>query len=142
MPPKNPSTMVIPGDDDDAGVTGQQAAGVTGQQAAGVADVNQGLNNGQGSTPDPVQPQTKAVGLPATTRIILEENDNIPPTGQFFGFNGRNFMLRPGEVANVPQGIIDILDNAVQKQPMKDPTTLKVMGYRDKLRFPYRVVRT
>lgn len=73
--------------------------------------------------------------------IVLEENENIPPTGQFFSVNGRTFMLRPGEEASVPEAILHILDQAVQDVPQVDPITQQVVGYRKRLRFPYRVVR-
>lgn len=72
-------------------------------------------------------------------KIILEENDNIPPTGQFFGVQGRGYVLRPGEVADVPMSIIGILNTAVQSVPVLD-SGQRVTGYRDKLRFPYRVM--
>jgi len=80
------------------------------------------------------------VGLPKTVRIILEENDNIPPTGQFFGVNGRSYMLKPGMEADVPQGLIDVLDNAVTSTAIIDPDTRKVIGYRNAMRYPYRRV--
>ena len=73
-------------------------------------------------------------------KIMLEDTDKIPPTGQFFGVNGRTFMLRAGEEARVPQGIIDILDNAVEMHPIKDGLN-RVVGYRNRHRFPYRVIR-
>lgn len=73
-------------------------------------------------------------------RIILEENDSIPPTGQFFGANGRSYILRPGEEAEVPVEVINILDTAVMDTPIVDPTTKQVLGYRQRLRFPYRVL--
>lgn len=73
-------------------------------------------------------------------RIQLEENDNIPPTGQFFQHNGNPFMLRAGEEAEVPVELINILNDAVMDVPMVDPTTRQVLGYRKRLRFPYRVI--
>lgn len=77
--------------------------------------------------------------------IHLEENENIPPTGQFIqygaGNNLRSFMLRPGEDVAVPEAILHILDAAVQDVPQIDQTTKQVVGYRKKLRFPYRIVR-
>ena len=82
----------------------------------------------------------KAAAGEKRVRIILEENDEIPPTGQFFSLNGKAYILRPGEEADVPQGIIDILDNAVGSVPVLDSTTRQVIGYRDKLRFPYRIM--
>jgi hypothetical protein len=73
-------------------------------------------------------------------RIQLEESDEIPPTGQFFGLNGRSFILRPGEPADVPVGIINVLNDAIMSVPQVDPTTRQVIGYRNRLRFPYRLV--
>lgn len=75
-----------------------------------------------------------------TIRIQLEESDEIPPTGQFFGMNGRSFILRPGEPADVPAGLINVLNDAIMSVPQVDPTTRQVMGYRSRLRFPYRLV--
>ena len=73
-------------------------------------------------------------------KIMLEDTDKIPPTGQFFGINGKTFMLRAGEEARVPIGIIDILDNAVESHPVKDGSN-RVVGNRNRHRFPYRVIR-
>ena len=72
-------------------------------------------------------------------RIILEENDLIPPTGQFFGVNGRPYLLRPGEEADVPMEIISTLDDAIMETPITDHNG-NIEGYRKRLRFPYRVV--
>jgi len=74
-------------------------------------------------------------------RIVLEENENIPPTGQFFSINGRTFMLRPGDAADVPEALVNVLNDAVQDVPQIDQQTKQVIGYRKKLRFPYRVVQ-
>ncbi len=76
---------------------------------------------------------------PQRTRIVLEENDQIGPNGQFFGADGKGYMLRPGEEADVPQSIISILDTAVMSVPIVDGGQT-VIGYRDRLRFPYRVI--
>jgi len=74
-------------------------------------------------------------------KIILEENENIPPTGQFFGLNGTGYILRAGEVAEVPVGIIDILDNAIELSPVVDPMTKQPVSHRPRHRFSYRMVR-
>lgn len=74
-------------------------------------------------------------------RIYLEENDNIPPTGQFFSANGRTALLRPGEEADVPMWIVNVLNDAVEQIAQVDPVTRQVVGYRPRLRFPYRVIR-
>lgn len=72
-------------------------------------------------------------------RIVLEESDLIPPTGQFFGVQGKGYYLRAGEEASVPVSIIGILNTAVMSVPVMD-SGQRVIGYRDRLRFPYRVV--
>jgi hypothetical protein len=91
----------------------------------------------------PAETKVAPVGMPKSGywRIMLEDSDIIPPGGQFFGINGKGYKLRPGVEADVPAGIIDILDAAVGSSPVVDPDTLKVIGYRDRLRFPYRVIR-
>lgn len=80
------------------------------------------------------------IGMPETVRIAIEENDSIPPTGLFVGLNGRGYLIRPGEEVNVPPGVIEILDNAVMEAPIVDPSTKRVVGYRKRLRYPYRRV--
>jgi hypothetical protein len=72
-------------------------------------------------------------------KIILEENEHIPPTGQFFGVQGKGYILRSGEVADVPLSIVGILNTAIQSVPVKDSGD-RVVGYRDRLRFPYRII--
>jgi hypothetical protein len=73
-------------------------------------------------------------------RIVLEQNDNIPPTGQFFGLNGKGYMLKPGLEADVPPGIVSILNDAVMSVPNIDPNTKQVVSFQDRLRFPYRII--
>jgi hypothetical protein len=87
------------------------------------------------------QPQTKRLGkLPETIRISLEDNDKIPPTGQFIGINGKAYMLKAGQEVDVPIGIIEALDNAVESVPELNASN-QVVGWRSRLRFPYRVIR-
>lgn len=74
-------------------------------------------------------------------RIVLDENELIPPTGQFFGDNGVGYILRPGEEALVPPGIIEILENATTAVAVKDPTTLEVVGYRQKRMYPFTILQ-
>jgi hypothetical protein len=84
--------------------------------------------------------KAKPQGMPDTVKIVLEENDDIPPTGLFLGHNGKGFLIRPGEPVDVPRHILDILDNAVMSTPQTDPTTRQVIGHRDRMRYPYRIV--
>ena len=85
-------------------------------------------------------PLPSATKLPDRVRIVLEDSDKIPPTGQYFGLNGKGFILRAGEAADVPRGIVDILDNAVESAPIKDGSD-RIVGSRNRHRFPYRILR-
>ena len=91
-------------------------------------------------TPADKQAKTPPKGMPKTTKIILEENDNIPPTGLFLGINGRTFLIPTGVEVAVPQAVISVLDDAVVSFPTVDPQTRQIIGYRDRLRYPYRRV--
>ena len=70
--------------------------------------------------------------------IILEDNPEIPPTGQFLSVNGRAYVLRSGEKADVPEELLSVLNDAVMSVPVVVDD--KVVGYRDRMRFPYRVL--
>lgn len=71
--------------------------------------------------------------------IQLEDNDEIPPTGQFVGVNGRSYMLRAGEPVHVPEEVVYALEDAVMSVPIVDQNK-NVVGYRDRLRLPFRYV--
>jgi hypothetical protein len=88
----------------------------------------------------PVREQAKAVVKERRVRIVLEDNDQVPPTGQYFGINGVGYMLKSNMEALVPLGLIDVLNNAVVDRPVIDADTKQVVGWRKQLRFPYRVV--
>lgn len=89
-----------------------------------------------------IKPQTdfERISAEPRVRIILEENDQIPPTGQFVGVNGVGYLVMPGTPVDVPESVLDVLDNAIMSVPVKDANDA-VIGYRDRLRFPYRIVR-
>ena len=72
--------------------------------------------------------------------ISLEHGDEVPPTGLFVGLNGVGWLLKPNVPCPVVAGIVEILDHAVGSKPVQDPQTLQVVGYQDRLRFPYRVL--
>lgn len=74
-----------------------------------------------------------------TLRILLEENADIPPSGQFIGHNGNSYLLKPGVWVDVPLPLIEVLNNAVAQVPERDPQTQQITGWREKLRYPYRV---
>ena len=49
-------------------------------------------------------------------------------------------ILRPGEEADVPVELLATLNDAVMSVPIQDPGTFQVLGYKDRLRYPYRIV--
>lgn len=88
-------------------------------------------------------PKKKAVPeaiAKSTTRILLEESDDIPPSGLFLQHNGRPYMLRPGMEVDIPTFLKEILDHAVITVPQVDPTTKQVVGWRSRQKYAYRVV--
>lgn len=74
------------------------------------------------------------------TKILLEENDDIPPTGLYVGHNGRGYLVKAGVPVDVPPHVLEILDNAKMSSPVLDPGTKQIVGYRERLRYPYRRV--
>lgn len=91
--------------------------------------------------PKPAKKRRKAPVdvAPEVIKLQLEEVDNMAPTGQFFGLNGVGYNLRPGEPAIVPIGILNILNDAIMSVPILNADAT-VSGYRDRLRFPYRIL--
>lgn len=73
-------------------------------------------------------------------KVIFEENTEIPPTGLFIGINDEQFFVVAGEEVEVPDFLLKHMDNAVMGVPVFNPQTQQVIGYRNKTRFPYRVV--
>ncbi len=82
-----------------------------------------------------------ADGRKGWVKIVLEDNDNVPPTGLPLGCNGRFFFLRTGEPAEVPPEVLEILNHAVASVPVVDPDTQKIVAMRDRMRYPYRLVQ-
>lgn len=98
-----------------------------------------GSNLGPAPSSKPVAKKA-AKGMPERVWILLEDNDDIPPTGLYLGHNGTGYLLIPGEPVPVPDFILEILDHAVVTTPVTDPKTKRVVGHRDRMRFPYRRV--
>jgi hypothetical protein len=72
--------------------------------------------------------------------IVLDDNDDIPPTGLYIGHNGVGYILKSGEPVFAYDYLLEILDHAVMSAPEINPNTRQVVGYRDRLRYSYRVV--
>lgn len=89
--------------------------------------------------PGPIE-LTKPLGLPESKWIVLDDNDDIPPTGLFVGHNGIGFMVQTGVPAYVPVHVLGILDDAIMDAPIIDPKTRQVVGYRPRPRYTYREV--
>ena len=79
----------------------------------------------------------KKLGVEYVT-IVLEDAADIPPTGLFIGHNGNSFMIMPGEEVDVPDFLLGVLDDAVMSSPQVDSKSQKILGYRSRMRFPYR----
>lgn len=88
----------------------------------------------------PPKPKPRVKAPEKRFRIMLEDNDQIPPGGQFISADGRAFLIQPGYEVEVPASVLDVLDHAVMSVPVTDAEHT-VVGYRDRLRFPYRMVR-
>jgi hypothetical protein len=86
------------------------------------------------------QIMTSPVGMPNSTWIMLDDNDDIPPTGLFLGHNGTGYMIQTGVPVCVPNHILGVLDDAIMSAPIIDPKTRQIMGYRDRPRYTYRKV--
>lgn len=82
----------------------------------------------------------KPLGMPESTWVILDDNDDIPPTGLFVGHNGTGFLIQTGIPVNVPNHVLQILDDAIMDAPIINPSDKKVMGYRPRPRYTYRRV--
>jgi hypothetical protein len=80
------------------------------------------------------------IGMPESSWIILDDNDDIPPTGLFVGHNGTGFLIATGVPVFVPNHVLGVLDDAVMAAPVLDPSTKKVAGWRERPRYSYRRV--
>ena len=119
-------------------------------------------------------PEAGVKPLFARVNIILEENEGIAPSGQYFGLHGNwvnpetleeleeqvmagsmtrqeaqivatekvqfEAYLRPGEEASVPVELLSVLNDALTDSPVIDPITSQVLGYKQRLRYPYRII--
>lgn len=73
-------------------------------------------------------------------RIILEESEEIPPIGAYVGVNGKGYLIKPGVEVDVPMEVLEVLNNAVQSTPIINEQTRQIDGWRERLRYSYRLV--
>lgn len=73
-------------------------------------------------------------------KVTFEDSENIPPGGQFFQLNGRSWMLKAGSTYVIPLGLKEVLDNAIEGAPIINNDTKQIDGYRQRPRFPYRLL--
>lgn len=73
--------------------------------------------------------------------ITLSDCDEMGPTGQYFGVNGRGFVLLPNVRYTVPKYLLSAIDNAVTGKPVvaRDGS---LQGFRHVTRFPYSLHKT
>jgi hypothetical protein len=73
-------------------------------------------------------------------RIKLAHSRDIPPSGLYLGHNGKGYLLKPGVEADVPDFLLDVLDNAVMKTPVTGANG-QVESWEDQPRFMYSIIR-
>lgn len=103
-------------------------------KAAKEAKARKGKAKDAEDAPEPAGPHDGWV------KIQLENADDIPPNGLFVGVNGVGHVLTPGIPLLVPPGVVEVLRNAVMATPMIDPRTRQVMGYRDQMKYNFRIL--
>ena len=72
--------------------------------------------------------------------IQLVDSEEIPPPGQGFGVNGRQFLLRANVWYKVPKWLLSTIDNCIVERPVTDDKG-RLAGFRPMKRFPYDVWR-
>jgi len=109
------------------------------EETTGVDDIVEAELDSSGGGEEPKAAKQRKPRKPkGYVRILLEESEEIPPSGLFIGVNDKSYLLQPGEPVDVPQGVVDVLENAVMSTPRIDPQSKRVVGYRDRLRYPFR----
>lgn len=70
--------------------------------------------------------------------IIVDEPNNSPSSQQFFGLNGKGFLITFGEKVRVPRALLNVLNECVETRSI--PQQGGGVVERDSLRFSYRIV--
>ena len=73
-------------------------------------------------------------------RIMLDDSDEIPPTGHPVSVNGKMYILRAGEELDVPEEVVHVLELAVMSVPVYGADS-KVTGYRDRPRLHFLIIQ-
>jgi hypothetical protein len=85
--------------------------------------------------------QTKAPkDMQETVSIILEDNDDIPPTGLYVAMNGDGYRIPKGSPCRIPKFLKQVLDDATVSVPVTDPNTGQVIEWRNKQKYAYRMI--
>ena len=117
----------------------QTAAPKTVKKATKAAPA-EALIDGERSDTDIIMEQNAMMRTAKRIKIRLEHSDAIPPTGQFIGVNGVGYLLLPNAEVEVPEFLLDTLDNAVESVPVRNEQGA-VVGYQQRTRLPYTIVR-
>lgn len=72
--------------------------------------------------------------------IMLNDNDEIPPSGQYFAVNGRYFILKPNVWYRVPGFLLAVINHAITDRPVQNDQ-LQLVGVRPQKRFPFETYR-
>ncbi|MEY4763130.1 MAG: hypothetical protein RLZZ200_2986 [Pseudomonadota bacterium] len=83
---------------------------------------------------------TKRAPKEDRVKIRLEHNDRIPKVGLNIGHNGTNYLLKTGVDINIPRKVLNVLNDAVASMPIIDPENQTIIGYEDRMMYPYRLV--
>lgn len=68
-------------------------------------------------------------------RIQLADSDKISPGGHYVGLNGKNWIIQPSVDVVVPNGVLYILDDAVELVPITRNTL--IVDWVKRPRIPY-----
>jgi len=106
--------------------------------------IDSDVNPADWDTPVETKPaKKKATGKNAAVKktwIVLQKNDDIPPSGLFIGHNGTGYNLKASKKVEVPNFLLNVLDDAVVNKPVVGDNG-RISHYEASPRFPYTVVR-
>lgn len=86
-------------------------------------------------------------GLPKSVTILIHEDGDDDEFAENFvpvGFNGRMYQVQKGVEAEVPYGVFDVLNNAIEinyKQVTDQATKMKYLQEKKVKRWPFSVIK-